>query len=337
MEAHSAPSAFSMLAEKVQRRPGEIHLRLSGSDKHHQLLLIHTLTWFPPDIQLTSAFYNWCFTYTGLKGGGDPVRHKYVTYGILLWGDFKHIEHDSVKTLLQVWRALFAERFRAAALLQDKQLNFKKGQKGWGLRRLAGNEPCKVENRSKAPTWLNNRCISWPHLRDYCSNGGHAWLTISEVHHSHTSISSVGDRSSSSTAAKPALLSKTHNNKKKLHNEDILHETLQTDTDACRTYCKQRPLLAKIPNAVISLHWHFWHFSQTYSPAMCQTHIVFDVKAVCSQRLCQSPGFRYNWLLPKAWEKKNRRQKVIHKLKVRNNCRFNLEKQMCDYSRSCSF
>lgn len=112
---------------------GEIHLRLSGTDKHHQLLLTHNLTWFPPDIQLTSTFYNWCFTHTQLKGSDSPSRHKDMTYGILLWGDFKHIKHDCIKTLLQVWRAPFAERFGAAALLQDKQLNFKGGQKGWAL------------------------------------------------------------------------------------------------------------------------------------------------------------------------------------------------------------
>lgn len=63
----------------------------------------------------------------------ERQRHKYVTYGILLWGDFKHIKHDCIETLLQVWRAPFAERFRAAALLQDKQLDFKEGQKGWAL------------------------------------------------------------------------------------------------------------------------------------------------------------------------------------------------------------
>lgn len=112
---------------------GEIHLRLSGTDKHHQLLLTHNLTWFPPDIQLTSAFYNWCFMHAELKGGDSPSRHKDVTYGILLWGDFKHIKHDCIKTLLQVWRAPFAERFGAAALLLDKQINFKEGQKGWAL------------------------------------------------------------------------------------------------------------------------------------------------------------------------------------------------------------
>lgn len=42
MHVHSCHGKF------VQRQAGEIYLRLLGTAKHHQLLLIQTLTPFPP-------------------------------------------------------------------------------------------------------------------------------------------------------------------------------------------------------------------------------------------------------------------------------------------------
>lgn len=181
----------------------------------------------------------------------------------------------------------------------------------------------------KAPTWLNNRCKSWPHLRDCCSNGGRAWLTISEVHHSHTSISSVGDRSSSSTAAKPALLSKkTHTHTKK---------SCTMKTFCMRHYKQARTLAEQIANSAPSRSKHpMLKFrcidtspKHTHRPCVKRT-LCSMWRQVCCQRLCQSPGVHHNWLLPKAWEKKqNRRQKVIHRLKVRKIAAETISKSRC--------
>ncbi len=58
-------------------------------------------------------------------------RHAHVnfTYCIFFRGDLQYIKHNSIKTLLQVWRTFITERFWAAALLEDKhthtQLHYK--------------------------------------------------------------------------------------------------------------------------------------------------------------------------------------------------------------------
>lgn len=178
----------------------------------------------------------------------------------------------------------------------------------------------------------SNEC-TWPHLRDRCSDGGRAWLTIREVHHSHTSISIAGDHSSFLTAAKPALLSKTHAEKRYTMKTCCMrHRPLLAKTLNAGIYCScihtlgakqtlrlQNPFFQLNPNTKMDLSGKcyqqketslFFSGSQPYSPAVCQTHIAFRCSAVCGQRLYLSPGYLCNRLLPKAKEKENRRQKV---------------------------
>lgn len=213
-------------------------------------------------------------------------------------------------------------------------------------RRLLCLGPLKCRGNYSIKVWKESDKCKWPHLRDFCSDRGCAWLTISEVHYCHTFISIAGDHSSFLTAAKPALPPKTHIDRYTMKTFCTWH-LLQTDMNACRISLWQQRTIAEntqccnlVAFTILrpSRHCSFKNIFSYYNQIQkCRVHFCFqpketslfvfriptiltglcvrctlryDVGPVCGRRLYPSPGYLYNRLLPKAQEKKNRRQKV---------------------------